>query len=239
VSRNPHGDALEEARELLAAASERGLQVRALGGVAVRLACPSASRPPLERGYKDIDLVGLRRERDQIDALLVEFGYQPDVEFNLLNGDSRLYYWDTANERQLDVFLNRMEMCHVLELEERLPLGEEAVSPTDLLLSKLQVVETNEDAAAVLLDCEVDDDYVAALLASDWGWWRTATMVLERLDEYASSLEFDGRDRLRARIDTLRVRIDAEPKSRRWKLRARMGERKRWYQLPEEDHVTG
>ena len=36
------------------------------------------------------------------------------------------------------------------------------------------------------------------------------------------------------RIDALTGRIDAEPKSRAWKLRARVGERKRWYETPEE-----
>jgi hypothetical protein len=36
------------------------------------------------------------------------------------------------------------------------------------------------------------------------------------------------------RIDALRDRIDREPKSRAWKLRARIGERKRWYETPEE-----
>jgi hypothetical protein len=37
-------------------------------------------------------------------------------------------------------------------------------------------------------------------------------------------------DRFGAALD----RIEAEPKSRGWKLRARIGERKRWYELPEE-----
>ncbi len=36
------------------------------------------------------------------------------------------------------------------------------------------------------------------------------------------------------RIDELMERIDREPKSRGWKLRARLGERKRWYETPEE-----
>jgi hypothetical protein len=29
-------------------------------------------------------------------------------------------------------------------------------------------------------------------------------------------------------------RVEAEPKSRGWRLRAKVGERKRWYELPEE-----
>lgn len=243
MTRTPHSDPLAEAVDLLDAAAERGVTLRAVGGLAVKLSCPSASRPPFERDCKDIDVVGRRGERNAIDELLGEEGYQPDSEFNLLNGDVRLYYWDGANGRQLDVFLDRMDMCHVLELSDRLELDDRSLSATDLLLSKLQVVETNErdlkDAAALMLDCEIDGGYVAALLASDWGWWRTVTMVLERLEAYVVSLDFDGKAMLAARTAALRKQIDDEPKSRRWKLRARIGERKRWYELPEEDHAAG
>jgi hypothetical protein len=36
------------------------------------------------------------------------------------------------------------------------------------------------------------------------------------------------------RIDVLCARIERQPKSRRWRLRARVGERKRWYEVPDE-----
>jgi hypothetical protein len=243
MSRVPSSKVAEAALELLDSASERGVELRAIGGLAVKLSCPSASRPPLERAYKDIDLVGPRAQRDQIDSLLVELGYDADAEFNLLNGDARLYYWDRHNERQLDVFLDRMDMCHSLELASRLHLSPRVVSPTDLLLSKLQVVETNErdlkDAAAVLLDCEIDLDRIAAVVAADWGWWRTVTMVLDRLELYVASLELPNSERLRRAVEEIRSRAEAEPKSRRWRLRAKVGDRVRWYALPEEDHAVG
>lgn len=242
MSRVPESDAHAEALALLAAGRERGVLLRAIGGLAVRIASPAASRPPLERPYKDIDLVGLGRQRAAIEALLADCGYTADEGFNLLSANGQLYFGDAHNGRQLDVFLDRMTMCHTLELGDRLELAELTVSPTDLLLSKLQVFETNErdlkDAAALLLDCPIDDDHVAALLARDWGWWRTVTEVLGRLEAYVAGLDLDGRAELEGRIATLRARIDAEPKRRRWKLRARLGDRVAWYQRPEDDHVT-
>ena len=36
------------------------------------------------------------------------------------------------------------------------------------------------------------------------------------------------------RLGELWRRIDDEPKSGRWRLRARVGDRVRWYELPEE-----
>ena len=37
-----------------------------------------------------------------------------------------------------------------------------------------------------------------------------------------------------AAVQTLRSTLADAPKSRRWKLRDKVGERKRWYDLPEE-----
>jgi hypothetical protein len=242
MTRVPHADPREEALSVLDAGHDRGVVLRAVGGLAVRLACPSASRPPLERPTKDIDLVGLGPQRAEIEQLLAELGYAADEGFNLLSANGQLYFRDLANGRQVDVFLDRMSMCHTLELADRLQLAELTVTPTDLLLSKLQVYETNErdlkDAAALLLDCSIDDDYIASLLSRDWGWWRTVTEVLDRLEAYVDDLEFQTRSTLQARIDALRSRIHAEPKSRRWKLRARVGDRMAWYQVPEDDHAT-
>jgi hypothetical protein len=37
-----------------------------------------------------------------------------------------------------------------------------------------------------------------------------------------------------SRLDDVRKRIDAEPKTTKWKVRARVGERLKWYEEPEE-----
>jgi hypothetical protein len=39
---------------------------------------------------------------------------------------------------------------------------------------------------------------------------------------------------LEQRTVELRERVEREPKTRAWRLRARIGKRKRWYELPEE-----
>jgi hypothetical protein len=40
--------------------------------------------------------------------------------------------------------------------------------------------------------------------------------------------------RVRTQIETLRAHLAEAPKSRRWKMRAKVGTRKRWYQQVEE-----
>jgi hypothetical protein len=81
----------------------------------------------------------------------------------------------------------------------------------------------------------IDGDYVADLLAKDWGWWRTATRNLERLQAHVQTLgDLPTRLVLEGRVQELLTQIEAVPKSRKWKMRARVGERVTWYELPEE-----
>lgn len=235
--RAPLPDMRDEALRLLGAAEERGLTIRAIGGLAVAIRCPSAARPPLAREYKDLDVVGLRSERKQIDEFFADQGYVPDKEFNLLHGQERLLHHDHANGRQLDTFLDRFSLCHTLNLRDRLALDKLTLTPADLMLSKLQVVETNErdykDMVALLVDAEIDDARIASVCAEDWGWWRTVTGALDNVEAYA---EHDGIDTgaVRERLATLRARMDAEPKGLRWRARAKVGDRVRWYELPED-----
>ena len=245
ASTAPLADIVAEARRVAAAAAEARTTVRITGGVAVHLNCPSAAEEPLARQYADIDLVGRRGERQGITSLMTSLGYEQDEVFNTLHGNARLFFWDKANARQVDVFLDRVEMCHKIELADRLGTGA-TLSLADLLLMKLQIVETNRkdmlDMLALLLDHDftagddgIDLAYLTELTAGDWGLWRTLTMVAERVDQFARHLEgFDRRERVHEQIRVFLGALEESPKSRGWKLRAKVGDRKRWYELPEE-----
>jgi hypothetical protein len=238
-ARTPLSDLDAEARLVLERAAAAGISLRAVGGLAVRMLCPSALYGPLARSCKDLDVVGLSAQSPQLQRLLTELGYVADADFNLYQGASRLSFADPVSGRPIDVFLDRLTMCHELELVDRLELVPLTLDPADLLLTKLQVVETNErdlqDATALLADARIDSERVAAVLAADWGWWRTATEVLGRVTDYSTRLaDRVVCERAVGAAAELRETIDRHPKSRRWKLRARVGERVRWYDLPEE-----
>jgi hypothetical protein len=242
----PLRDPLAEAERVLDAADAAGVTLRAAGGVAVALICPSARRPPLQRSYQDIDFVTRGKRLDKLEELLARLGYRPDREFNAIHAQDRLFFADQASGRQLDIFVERIEMCHPLELARRLELSPRTLSPADLLLSKLQVVQTNEkdylDMVALLSDQPFTDDeqginlrYVADLCASDWGWWKTATMVAQRARDFSQDvLGLNGNSPITEKVRTILSELESAPKSRRWKLRARVGERVRWYEVPEE-----
>jgi|SRR5215211_220913 len=245
-------DPLAEAIRIIDAGERAGVPLRATGGVGVALICPSARRPPLARRYQDIDFVGSSRQATAIGKLMLELGYEPEEEFNVLHGQRRLFFLEREHNRQADVFLDRIEMCHRLDLDGRSTLHPQSLAPADLLLSKLQVIETNEkdykDAVAVLADHDltVDDQGISInrvneLCANDWGWWRTVTMVAERTHKFARELsqgpEGGELEHVPDRIRHLLVELERATKSRRWKMRARVGDRVRWHDDPEDiDH---
>lgn len=245
-SEAPHADPVLEGSRIAAAASASELPLRLTGGVAVALRCPSAAEPPLRRDYADIDLVTIGSGREAAAALLEGLGYAPDREFNALHGNRRLFFWDEANERQLDVFVDEAMLCHRIDFRSRLAVAPTTLPLADLLLMKLQVVETNEkdliDICALLVDHDlgaegrgIDSAYLASLAAGDWGLWKTLGMVAERAEGFATGLQgFASGEVVAERLRRLRQQLDEVSKSRSWKLRARIGERKRWYELPEE-----
>lgn len=244
----PLSDPVAEGRRVAEAAARRGTPLRVLGGVAVGLLCPSSRRAPLARAYADIDFASVSRARDDVVELLETLGYAGDREFNVLHGHRRLFFWDPHNERQLDVFLDEANLCHRIDLKNRVERVPLTLPLADLAVLKLQIVETNEkdylDICAIFADhglteddTGVDATYIARIAASDWGLWRTVGMVAERCEQFALDLPgFDAGDLVAERLRLLRREMDKAPKTRGWKLRSRVGERKRWYELPEEVH---
>jgi hypothetical protein len=241
----PLSDPILEGHRLAEAVVAAELNLRLVGGIGIAIRCPSAGNPPLKRPYGDIDLAGLSKERPLIERLLVEGGYHPDQQFNAVHGARRLLFWDQDNGRQVDVFLDRVDMCHSIQLHDRVRLAGPTLPLADLLLLKLQIIEANakdfSDTVALVADHPLSDDdeginirYLSDLAARDWGLWRTTTMVAERAAAYARGLQgFAQASQVTTRLGEYVDALERTPKTRSWRLRARVGDRKRWYELPE------
>ena len=239
-------------------AADAGLGLKLLGGLAVRVICPDF--PPRLRRDQDIDFACMSKGRKDVTAYLERSGCTGDRRFNNLNGDRQLYFIAPSG-RPIDVMVDRLTMCHTLDLRPsfgRLPL---TVDVIDILLSKLQIVELNEKDVRDILQVlgalpvdgspaggaaagaggggpAIDTERFAKLLGADWGWWRTVTinlaklpgLVAEQPDLAPPSPPFDPV----AQSQRLLEIAQSAPKGVKWKLRANIGDRVRWYELPEE-----
>jgi hypothetical protein len=233
---------------VIEAARRAGLVLRAIGGVAVALHSDPAIPRALRRRYQDIDIVVPKRHGAGAVRLLAQLGYEPHHRFNALNSERRMIVFDPENGRQIDIFVGSFRMCHAIPIANRLHIETHTVPLAELLLTKLQVVElTAKDIADILAlvllhdvgegDLEtINHELIAALLAEDWGLWRTVRGTTETVTrEIASSqLESAQQALIADRLARLWARVEAQPRSLRWRARSRIGERIRWYDLPEE-----
>ena len=245
TSNGPLPDTIEEAQRIAEASRGQRVGVKLLGGAGIHLHSPSSHHPPLRRRYGDLDYVITTKDRKAALAFFPAIGYEANERFNLMQGDRRLYFFDASNGKQVDVFIDVIRMSHVIDLRGRLGHEGPCASPSDLLLSKLQIYEVNRkdlvDLTALLLDHPIASDdgesidaaYVARLAAEDWGLYRTLQVNIEKLRHTVSELDVD-RATVSSRLDELWNAVDAQPKPLRWRMRAQVGDRMRWYELPEE-----
>jgi hypothetical protein len=246
----PIPDIAEEAQRIVDNAEKQNVVLRLFGGMAIRFHCPSANHRGLQRKYADIDFMGLTSQSKQIKKLFPDLGYTPRDIFNAMQGRRRLVFNDLENERRVDIFLDVFEMCHKLEFKDRLSLDSPTIPLADLLATKLQVVEITDreyrDIIALVHDHELGDSdaheminvsYLAKLCAEDWGMYKTFSINIATILSGVGNFELsaESRELVKKRLEGLRSRIENAPKSVGWKMRAKIGEKKRWYEVPEAD----
>ncbi|MBI3859047.1 MAG: hypothetical protein HY296_02235 [Thaumarchaeota archaeon] len=236
---------LDAAGRIIDVAEGKGVRLRLIGGLAFKLLCPSANSEKFRRENKDIDLMGKREDVRAIVKIMETLGYKPREIFNKLNMGQRLIYYDMLNMRRVDLFLDEFIMCHKFNFKESLLAGMRTLPITQLVMTKLQVVEMTDkeflDLEAAFNDFDVASggkgirgDEISELCAKDWGMYTTFRKSLHALCERIAATDGEGSPGAQ-RVRLLIRMMDERPKTLGWKMRARVGERTRWYELPDTD----
>jgi hypothetical protein len=247
-------DFATEVRRIIKEADGRGIPVRILGGAAIRMHCPNHEGlyEKLKRTPKhDMDFVTYKKFRPLTKKLFMDLGYEPYISLMLTGatGRHRQIFNDKEGNKAIDVFLGMLEMCHIIDYTDRLEVDSPTVPLAELLLQKLQIVQTNEkdiqDTIILLLEHsigesdkeEINGDRVAKVLANDWGFYYTVTTkfgeIKGSLNKY-ETLSKEDRATVAERLDKLQARIEREPKTLHWRVRAKVGPSVKWYNVVEE-----
>jgi hypothetical protein len=207
--------------------------------------CPTASAFPGTEDDEIVEFAARGRQSGEVEHLMKERGINADARFNMLHGSDRLRFVDPQARLPIEVFLNAFEAYHRIELADRLGLDEVTLPLSDLLLTQLQVVNfTPQDQKrilALLADHEVgngadmfDAARIAEVCSDDWGWYKTVTMNLEKaIGAAPSELKGELAGLVEKRARRMIKAIEEAPKSMGWQVRARLGERRVWYTVPE------
>jgi hypothetical protein len=245
---------VERAVELVNSARDRGITLRILGSLAYRLHCPAniGLFEAMQRDLTDIDFATTGEQRKSVRDFLSGLGYVIDKDILVTTEGKRYAFMDPKNGLNIDVFFDELFFCHAIPLKNRLDLDYPTITPTDLLLEKMQIVEINpkdiKDSLVLLLEHSIapsapdaiDAGYIAKLLAADWGFYYTFTTNMKRLDGEMAKAGFapEAAALVRGRIAELIEAIERAPKGTAWKLRARVGTRMKWYQEVAEKGQT-
>ncbi len=239
-------DLVEDAVRIVERGKERGVTIRIMGAIAVRIHCQEFQHllSAMEREITDMDFMTLSRFKKDIRDLLQNFGFVANERFISWHGKNRHIYNHEKLGAKVDVFFDKLEMCHTIDFRERLEYDFPTITLADLLLEKMQIVRLTEkdikDTIVLLREHEigttenetVNYKYISSILADDWGFYYTVVNNLEKvrfsLDGYDALTNID-RSCVRERITKLIKYIDDEPKSLSWRLRAKVGIKKRWY----------
>jgi len=237
----------DEAVRLGGATIAAGIPLRLMGGLAVWVSSPSVRHGPFARPYLDMDFAGDRRAGTRIKQFFVDQGYVPEKLFNALHGAQRLNFGAPDGRWTVDVVLDELSMSHKLDLRGRTAGPGPTIDIADLLLTKLQIWEINRkdlgDALCVLADHALDEHdgasidlrRVRSVLGGDWGFCHTVERNLGLVADLWRAEPLDGSAyAVDLQVSRLLDEIERAPKSTRWRARARVGERIRWYETPEE-----
>lgn len=240
-----------EVRRISEAARQGGLMLRLLGSLAFQVHCPQYGflQAKLGRAYTDIDFAGYGKQAKAISEMLAGLGYSEDREIFVLTEGSRAIFENAGNGIHVDVFYEKLDFCHVIRWNGRLEADWPTIPMAEMLLEKMQIVKINEkdliDTIMLLLEHPLGEGdaetinlaHTARLCAADWGLWRTTTMNLEKVKQIAQTypqLSAADKATVTQKVDTTLARLEAEPKPLAWKLRARVGDRIKWYKDVDE-----
>jgi hypothetical protein len=218
--------------------------------------------------YSDIDFMSYRKHREKVKELFDGMGYAKRRATLSSAASERQIYYHPKGWFYVDVFFDKLLVAnHPINFVGRLELDYPTATVTDILLEKLQMWEAFSEKD--LKDClillrthaveknaqkeSIDAGYIGKLLSEDWGFWYTATTNLKKIKKFVmeigklgsevgidpKNLENEELEEITGRIDKLLERIESEPKSFKWKLRAKVGTKQRWYNPVERPETVG
>jgi len=241
---------------LVEEAQKRNITVRAIGALAFRIHCPRYKYIEYSTGriLTDIDFMAYSKDVNRIEDMFKELGWSEILTHRIYSMQAmrRIYNYPEDPNLHAEFFFDKLSMSHDIDFRGRLEIDRLTISLVDLLLEKLQIAQINEkdiiDLLVLLREHAVGDNeeetvnvaYLAKVCSDDWGLWKTATTNLDKVKSFIQSYEIlNGEDRndISSKIETLQKTIHGNPKSFRWKLRARIGERQQWHRDVEERDI--
>ena len=255
---------IDESLRILKAASEAKVALKMLGGLAIKIHSLNeeefanrlgrSAEPGQE--YSDIDFATYYKSRDGVRKVMESLGYSKRPSTMSTSASQRQIYFHPKGWFYIDVFWDKLKAAnHPINFRNRLEIDQISIPLADLLLEKLQIISfSRKDMIDALLLLKahavaekeepetIGTDRVAHVLSRDWGFWHTVTTNLRGIKENVKKMTVLSPQELSeliAKVDQILSTINSTPKSLRWRLRAVVGTKKKWYNPVETEETVG
>jgi hypothetical protein len=249
-------DFFKDALTIIEAAKQKHIELRLMGATAIYYRCPKSRQltDAMDRPLTDLDFMTFSKYVCHIPDLFSSLGFEENERVNTLYGLRRQIYTDPKKGRHVDIFVDKLTFCHEVDLTRRLETDPITLTLADLLLEKTQIVKIAEkDVKDIIIllrehelgesdDAAVNVRYITKLLADDWGFYYTVTTNLKKTRDYADALPVlnsEEKHLVKGKVDALLDRIEREGKSFKWKVRAKVGTKMKWYTDAEDVENRG
>lgn len=233
---------------------KQSLVMRAMGAAAIRR--HSEHFYDLHHSFRklsDVDFVIYSKQTSKVEKAIAGLGFRPrpvGVTPEIF-AKRRIVYFDLQGETVwTDIFIDSLEMNHVIDFRGRLEKDHPTIPLAELFLQKSQIVQINEkdlkDLCVLFLEHEVavgdsntiNSRYISERLSKDWGFYYTVTTNIEKLKKqmwnYTNIFADNQLKIIDERANKLKNEIEQKDKSLGWKIRARVGNKTQWYNPVEE-----
>lgn len=243
---------INEGIKIVALGTEKEITLRLMGAAAIRLHCSKYAYlyNSMPRPISDLDFMTHRQAIRSLQNLFSDLGCVPNRRVIAYYGNKRHIYYNEKKDITVDVFIDKLEMCHTIDFRNRLKADYPTISLADLLLEKTQIVKISEkDIKDIIIllrahslgETEkeiINLSYIRKLLSNDWGFYYTFKSNMNKTKEALKRFDVLPEDRkdITIKIDNIMSQVENEPKSFKWKIRAKVGTKKRWYQTVEDYH---
>lgn len=245
------GEFIAEAKKIIAQTDQKGAPLRLIGALAFHLHCSEYNYIHKEWGriFTDTDFVAKSEHQKQIIEAYAELGYRDDEMITTLYGRDRLVFDNPETGMHSDIFFDKLDFCHVLELRDRLDIDDLTIPLAELFLEKMQIYQINEkdivDTMMLLVEHPVGESdnetinapVIAKVLAGEWGFWRTVTGNMDKLLDLNMKTDLfkaGEKELIEKRIQEIHAYTDREPKPLAWKMRSKIGDKVKWYKEVDE-----
>ena len=245
------GEFIAEAKKIITQSEQKGAPLRLIGALAFHLHCSEYRHIHEKWGrvFTDTDFVAKGEHQKQIIEAYAELGYRDDEMITTLYGTHRLVFDNPETGMHSDIFFDKLDFCHVLQLRDRLDVDDLTIPLAELFLEKMQIYQINEkdivDTMMLIAEHPIGETdhevinapIIAKVLASEWGFWRTVTGNMDKLLALNTTTDlFNDAEKqcIKDRIEEIGKYIENEPKPLAWKMRSKIGDKVKWYKEVDE-----